>query len=446
MRSRKVIVLLLLAVGPCAVALAWLGLRPRAGGPRSAGAPAAGPATAGEAPALQLGTAPREAPAPGGAVPAAGVPQAAEQALLALVAGGSEGEALRAAAAALRARLREDPAALAAALARLLDGALASAQRQALALVLGTLERPGVDAGLLAALERFAADAPFARCALLALGATREPDEDDEVFGLGDRPWGQDGPAGLGITVERRIADREVLARMAPWLRTAEAGVREAAAVALRHALDDQATRWAFLSALLEEPEDDVALPLGEGLVVWLRTAPPGDEGLVSAVLARAVTPGFDGFRLRLEDDLEAVVFTETTRSVLEGLCAPAQQAEVRRFAHTVLARHAAYRGDEAEQAAVRARLLELLRRDPDAALRDLAASLLRRLPGTAEAVTALRAALVGEQAWQVRYAVADTLARWLDQPGAREALEALRQDAEPRVAARAALALDTGR
>lgn len=446
MRSRKVIVLLLLAVGLCAVALAWLGLRPRAGGPRSAGGPVAGPATAGEAPALQLGTAPREAPAPGGAVPAAGVPQAAEQALLALVAGGSGGEALRAAAAALRARLREDPAALAAALARLLDGALASAQRQALALVLGTLERPGVDAGLLAALERFATDAPFARCALLALGATREPDEDDEVFGLGDRPWGQEGPAGLGITVERRIADREVLARMAPWLRTAEAGAREAAAVALRHSLDDQATRWAFLSALLEEPEDDVALPLGEGLVVWLRTAPPGDEGLVAAVLSRAVTPGFDGFRLRLEDDLEAVVLTQTTRSVLEGLCAPAQQAEVRRFAHTVLARHAAYRGDEAEQAAVRARLLELLRREPEAALRDLAASLLRRLPGTAEAVTALRAALVGEQAWQVRYAVADTLARWLDQPGAREALEALRQDAEPRVAARAAGALDAGR
>ncbi|MFM8980310.1 MAG: hypothetical protein ACKOSS_07605 [Planctomycetia bacterium] len=353
-----------------------------------------------EAPALQPGAGPRRGPgareAPGAATPAAGVPEAAEQALLALLAGGSEGEAVQAAAAALRARLRGDPAALAAALARLLDPALSSVQRQALALVLGTLERPGVDAALLAALERYKADGPFARCALLALGATREPDDDDEVFGLGDRPWGQQGPAGLGITVERRIEDGELLAQLAPWLRTAGMEVREAAAVALRHSLDDQATRWAFLSALLEEPDDEVALPLGEGLVVWLRTAPAGDEGLVAAVLSRTVVPGFDGLRLRLEDDLEAVPFSPVVQDILAGLCATSQQGEVRRFAHTVLVRHAAYRGDAAEQAAVRARLLELVRSESDAALRDLGASLLRRLPATAEAVAALRAALPG--------------------------------------------------
>ncbi|MFM8980309.1 MAG: hypothetical protein ACKOSS_07600 [Planctomycetia bacterium] len=45
-----------------------------------------------------------------------------------------------------------------------------------------------------------------------------------------------------------------------------------------------------------------------------------------------------------------------------------------------------------------------------------------------------------------MRYALVDTLARWKDEPGAREALEAARRDSDERVAARAAQALEAGR
>ena len=105
------------------------------------------------------------------------------------------------AAAALRRLLRRDAEARRGAAARLLAGETPRVLRMVLALVLGTLPGGEQDAVLIDALERFAKDTAVARCILLALGATRDPPDDDDVFGLGDRPGGVHGPGGVGITV-----------------------------------------------------------------------------------------------------------------------------------------------------------------------------------------------------------------------------------------------------
>ena len=154
------------------------------------------------------------------------------------------------AAAALRLALRTDPAARREAEAMLVAADTPALLRQALALVLGTIANPDPDALLLDAMARFADDTEFARACLFALGATREPEDDDDVFDLGDRPWGANIPAGIGITVKREIADARTRAQIVECLVRTDTRVRAAATIALRHTTSAGDVRAAFRNAL----------------------------------------------------------------------------------------------------------------------------------------------------------------------------------------------------
>ena len=342
-------------------------------------------------------------------------------------------EARQAVAAELRKRCREEPGAWERAAAMLRAEGTTPELRQALALVLGTLDRPGTDALLLEVLAMPGTDAALARCLLLALGATREPEEDDDVFGLGDRPWGAKGPGGIGITVRRRIGDAAVRAALAGALGRAEIPVREAAAVALRHSLDAADARAGFTAALAREASDEVAPVLGEGLAVRAGTTedPAERTEIVAALLARAGDAGLDAFRFRIENDFARIPLGEADRRALEALASDAYPLGTRLFALTALSR--------AAPAEARPLLSRLVGGDPDAAIRDNAARLLGRAsPGEAEVAVLARAALK-DAAWNVRFTAMEAVADRAPRPLALETLQAARSDADSRVAALAA-------
>jgi hypothetical protein len=350
-----------------------------------------------------------------------------------------DADAARAAAAALRRLLRTDASARARAAALLLDPAADPDLRRALALVLGTFGGTANDALLLEVLRRFPGDEALAAAALLALGGTREPEDDDEVFGLGDRPWGAHGPGGIGITVRREIGDEGVRRAAESFLLRPEPGLREAAARALRHSLASADAREAFLLSLGREREDAVAAVLGEALAGRAgRSGDPAERrGIVEALLARAPEEGLDAYRFRMEDDLAGVALEPDARTRLEGLAGPGSPFAVRAFALSVLARSAVASGAEAA-AAARDLLAGVVARDGDAAARDLAARLLRSLPWEEAAGAALAKAAREDAAWNVRFTALETLASYGPRPGVAAALEAAAGDSDARVAARA--------
>jgi HEAT repeat protein len=404
----------------------------RSGHDRPAQPPAAGTAPAGPT-GGPAAVAPPVAPAP---PPPAWPPL--DPLGRALASGDVEGA--RAAAAALRRLLRTDPAARERAAALLLDPAAPPEIRRALALVFGTFGGAANDAVLLAVLRDFPQDAALVRCALLGLGGTREPEDDDDVFGLGDRPWGAKGPGGLGITVKREIGEAATREAAERFLRGADAGLREAAAAALRHSVDKTDVRESFLRRLAVEDADAVAAPLGEALAGRAaRTPDPADRGeIVGALLARAGDERLDAYRFRMEDDFEGLALDPEDRAALSGLAASGRSFGVRSFALTALARSAARSGGPAT-AAVRSELVALLASDGSQAIRDLAARLLRRLPyetGTAEA---LARAARGDAAWNVRFTALETLASFGAKPVVKEALETANGDKDARVRDRAA-------
>ncbi|MHC4164569.1 MAG: HEAT repeat domain-containing protein [Planctomycetota bacterium] len=368
-----------------------------------------------------------EAPRAPSAVGAASPAEA--DALRASLAAG-EVQATRGAAAALRRRLRTDPAARERAEQLLLAEDIPRELRMALAFVLGTLE--GSDPVLLEALRSFHADADLVRCLIFALGATRDPHEDDEVFGLGDRPWGVHGPGGLGITVRRRIEDAEVRQAVAGHLSDARSSVREAGAIALRHSIAIAPVRSAFLSILRAESSDEVATVLGEALAVWAGGAPQGAEqtAIVATLLARAGEEGLDGYRFRMEDDFRRIPVDEAQQATLQEYARPAHAYAVRSFALAALA--------AAAPAAARPLCEELLAQDADAAIRDLAARLLGTLPRDRRTLEALVAASRDDEAWQVRYQALGALGRFRTDGRAAAAIRAAIEDADERVAKRA--------
>jgi hypothetical protein len=367
--------------------------------------------------------APRASSAVGGASPAKA------DALRASLAAG-EVQATRDAAAALRRRLRTNPAARERAEQLLLAEDTPRELRMALAFVLGTLG--GSDPVLLEALRSFHADAEFVRCLIFALGATRDPPEDDEVFGLGDRPWGVHGPGGLGITVRRRIEDSEVRQALAGHLSDARSSVREAGAIALRHSIAIAPVRSEFLSTLRAESSDDVATVLGEALAVWAGGAPQGAEqtAIVATLLARAGEEGLDGYRFRMEDDFRRIPLDEAQQVTLQEYARPAHAYAVRSFALSALV--------AAAPAAARPLCEELLAQDTDAAIRDLAARLLGTLPRDGRTLEALVAASRDDAAWHVRYQALDALSRFRTDGRAAAAIRAAIEDADERVAKRA--------
>jgi hypothetical protein len=311
--------------------------------------------------------------------------------------------------------------------------------RQALALILGTIARPDTDSLLREALERFKGDPAFERCALLALGAAREPEEDDDVFGLGDRPWGAKGPGGIGITVRRAVEDAETRAALARGLEGPAPEVREAAASALRHSLAAADARTSFLAAVARETTDGVATVLGESLAE--RAGATEDAGerkvLVSALLARAGEEGLDGFRFRMENDFRRIALEAPERAVLEDLASAAKPFGVRVFAMTGLANAATRSGGDAE-AEIRALLERLLGRDHDSAVRDAAARLLGELPPGEGTAAVLARAARDDAAWNVRFSALDALAARAPRVTALEVMRAARSDPDARVAAEA--------
>jgi hypothetical protein len=351
-----------------------------------------------------------------------------------MLAGG--GPAAQDAAAEWRRLLRTDEDARRAAEAALLDSRTPRDLRMVLAFVLGTLH--GSDAVLLEALRRFPEDPEFVRCALLALGATREPEEEDEVFDLGARPYGVDGPFGLGITVRREIEDPHVRAAIEGHLAADEAAVRRAAATALRSTVDQLDVRDAFLAALVAEADDGVAGVVGEALAEWAggERDDAGRSQVVRTLLLRAGDEGLDGYRFRLEDDFGRIPLAATERVVLLGLARPPRPLEIRSFALTALRASAERSGGDA-LAEARELLETSLSEDPESAVRDLAARLLGQLPAADDSVARLARAASGDAEWRVRYAAVEALAAC----GGAAALAALREastDADARVAARA--------
>jgi hypothetical protein len=344
-------------------------------------------------------------------------------------------ETASAEAAALRRAMRLDPGLLRTALARLRDPSLPEEQRTALALILGTIASAEVDPGLLAALADPAAGQELRRALLLALGATRDTAEDDEVFGLGDNPWGQHGPAGLGITIRREIADAAVLEALSAHLGVDDPGLRRVAATSLRHSLGAGNARDSFRNRLAIEPEDGVAAILGEALVGHARRVedPVERDRIVEEVLARASTPAFDALRFRIEDDLSGMPLPESARTTLAAMAEPASPFGERAFAFTVLARSAAA-GDATAVARTRTLLRSALAADRAAPVRDLSARLLRHLPPDPADRPVLVKAAREDPAWNVRYTALETLAK-VAPTEARPVLESAREDRDPRVA-----------
>ncbi len=346
-------------------------------------------------------------------------------------------ERARAAAASLRHLLRTDLEALRDAERLLLDPGTPAEFRQALALVLGTLPDDAGDPALLQAIDLFGGDPAFARAVMLALGATREPPEDDEVFDLGDRPWGAEGPGGLGITVRREIQDDAALSALGAGMQHETPSVRRAAAVALRHSLAQGRARSAFTETLRRETEDAVVSVVGEAMSAVARTAGADERAeILSLLLARAGEEPLDGLRFRMEDDLQGVPLDDRQRAVLGGYAAPSRPFGTRAFALTVLTRSAV--ANPAQIPDTRALMEATLRSDDAAEARDLAARLLGELPPEAGSARALVAAVRDDLAWNVRWSALGSLAGQERTPEVVDALRLALEDADPRVAERA--------
>ena len=415
---------------------------------RGSGAAQGQAGTSPSVPSAQARAAPREhtAAEPAQALQAppeqpSGKPDVAADLAARLVAG--DADAVRAAAADLRRRLRTDPAAWEAAAALLLDPATPETLREALAMVLGTIDSPRTDPLLLDALARFGRTPGFARAALLAIGATREPPGGDpsvdDFFGFGDRPWGLKGPGGIGITVRRDIADDATRSAVGAYLGSDMLDARRAAATAMRHSLDHADALASFVDVLSRESADPVAAVVGESLAARARATADGSErdALLAAVFARAGEPDFEGYRFRMEDDLARVPVPAAQRAVLTGLAAPERPFAMRAFALQVLTSTAVASG-EAAVGDTRELLTRTLSADGDDAARDAAARLLRSLPADGAALAALSKASGSDTAWNVRFTALEAYAHLASAEAARAALDAASHDPDERVRGRA--------
>jgi HEAT repeat protein len=445
-------VLVLLAVIAAIAVGAWFRCAGPAPGPDSRSA-AGSPGEPGEHGAARdrtrSGTVAARPPGPGtGEQTAADVAGALRAALRS----GDE-EGLRAAATALRRLLRTDPSSWDAAVKRLLDPSEDATVRAALALVIGTIDSPATDAVLLDALRTAASGGALEelrRAIVLGLGAMREPPDKDDVFAFGDRPWGEDGPGGLGITVRRTIEDASVRAALAGALRDAPEETRRAAAAALRHSLASPDTLAAFRTALREEKADAPVALVGESLAGVARRSRSAEErdAILRDLFARAEEEDLDGLRFRVTDDLDRVRLPDDVSGALHTLAASDRSFELRSFALDILTGGAATRaggaGTEADESGAtevrrtRDLLVRTLESAVDPALRDLAARHLSRLPADAASSAALLHAVRTDAAWNVRYTALATLGE-REGPESDAAIAAGKEDGDERVRALAA-------
>lgn len=423
-RAVALVTLILLVAG------VWL-LRPRPDDGTSPGAPRETPA-AGPDERRHVAPPPRETPDT--AAPVRALPEFLGDLVAALASG--DVERTQEAAVALRRLLRTDPDSWQAATELLADAAADQELRGALAVVLGTIDADGVDAVLRDALA--AADGDLARALVLALGATREPPDDDDVFHLGDRPWGEHGPGGLGITVRRTVEDEATRRTLEGALRASDAELRRVAAVALRHSLASADARDAFFTVLREDPDDGPVSEVAEALAQRARRAPEEERSaFLLALLARAAEPGLDALRFRVMDDLHRVPLTPDIAARVRELALADEAFAIRGFALELLGQ-TAQSGDDGTVAVAREVLVRVLELDADPALRDVAARVLRDVPAAAESQAALLRALREDRAWNVRYTALETLVR-LGGDDADAALRTGNEDGDERVRALAA-------
>jgi len=278
----------------------------------------------------------------------------------------------------LRRILRQDPAGFAEACAKLLDLSTPADVCRSLALVLGTLACEGVDAILLAALKVHGNDASMVQALVAALGALRDPPDDDDVFDPVAAPhFAFLGPGGMSITVRNLITDPAAERALGDLLLDRErAAVRAAAANALQFSVDSEPTRTRFRTVLAIETDAAVAARLGESLGLWTRRRTDLDAtATVTELLRLADREGFDEYRLRLESALQECSFEGESRERLISLADVGQPSELREFALSILA------GERPIPARTRAMLLRTLAAaEPDAYLREVAARHLGQL------------------------------------------------------------------
>lgn len=349
-----------------------------------------------------------------------------------------DAEAVRAAARELRKRLRTDAASWDAAVALLRSDSEPSALRAALAVVLGTIETPRTDAVLIAALSEAGSDPALQRAIVIGLGATREPPDDDEIFDLSRQPWGEEGPAGLGVTVRRNIDDGATRSALIGVLRAEAPETRRIAAAALRHSLGAPDVVAAFRDTLREERADAPLSEVAEALAVRARSVPEQESGeFLRDLVRRATETGLDATRFRVIDDLHRVPQPPDVTSRLQEIAFGEHEFAVRLFALDLLAAGAASQDGRSVEPA-RETLSRVLELSADDALRDNAARLLRTLPANERSQQVLVRAVAEDRAWNVRYTALESLAA-LHSPALASALEAANRDGDERVRALAA-------
>ena len=335
------------------------------------------------------------------------------------------------AAASLRRLVRTDEGARSEAYAALLADDTPGAQRRALAMILGTLAIEGVDEVLLAAVDQFREDPDTVIALIAAMGALRDPPDDDDVFDMDAAPhFAVHGPGGMGVTVRNVIRDPAVEAKLGELLLDREQrDVRLAAANALQFSVDRDFTRTRFRTALAAEMDDAVAALLGQNLGLWTRRK-QGEEAqhIVDEVVQASGRPGFDEYRLRMETALHESSFNQDTMTQLRTWSQPGMSYELRTYAYSLLL------GQQPVDPQSRAAIVRAAAGDPDRAIQDHALGLLARLPAGADSVAALRAVLAGSPDWSLRSSALRSLALLLRGAERDAALRQALTDVDERV------------
>lgn len=339
------------------------------------------------------------------------------------------------AAAHLRQLLRTDEAALSQAYAALLDEATDAELRRALAMVLGTLAVDGVDDVLLAALTRFDEDSATVVALIAALGALRDPPDEDDVFDMEAAPhFAAHGPGGMGITVRNIIRDPRVEEALGKLLLDPDrADVRLAAVNAMQFSVNQEFSRTRFRTALTNELNDGVASILAQSLGYWTRRK-QSDEArqIVDEVILAADRPGFDEYRMRVETALQESQFGEVARGQLTSWTQPGMSYELRSFAFSALL------CQRTVEPATRKSLVDIVAGDPDRAMRDYAARQLARLPAGKDSQAALRGVFDRSTEWSLRSTALTSLVALLPAAERRALLRRAAKDTDQRIVRRA--------
>jgi len=339
------------------------------------------------------------------------------------------------AAAQLRLLLRTDEAALSQAYAALLAEDTEDDLRHGIAMVLGTLAVEGVDDVLMAALQQFDADSKMVVTLIAALGALRDPPDEDDVFDMTAAPhFGVHGPGGMGITVRNIIRDPRVEEALGNLLLDQDRrDVRMAAVNALQFSVDREFSRTRFRTALANELDDGVASMLAQSLGYWTRRKGSQEaQHIVNEVVLAADRPGFDEYRMRVEKALQESVFDEMAFGQLKSWTESGMPFEMRSFAFSALL------GQKSVDPATRSALVDIVASDPDRAMRDYAAQRLGQMPGGEDSKAALRSMFGGSSDWSLRVTALSSLVGLLSATERTALLRRAANDADPRVVRRA--------